>query len=344
VAYLIQFVAGTQELVRASLAGALKGFRVIHADDSSLLFDATTQITTHAQVPFANNAFVVLASTPRRELGRSVRDLAAQANRATFPPVPRNQRGFRVMVHVDGKLTPVDRGGKVALERAISSRIRLPVEARGSGQEYWVIGRKNLKTLLLCARLPKPKRPDRQAGSLSPELAAMLVAAARIRKGETLLDPFGGSGALTEAAIESPAGALLYSDTDLKTYLPGMPRQLKTNRQVKLLDEDAVDLPSVSSRSVDVIVTDPPWGEFAGVGESYADFATRIAGSFDRVLDRDTGRFVVLIARRQSAIFAGALRQRGFAITETIGILVNGHPADVLIGGRQSGKTRQAGH
>ncbi len=333
-AYMIQFVAGTQDLVRASLAATLKGFKVIHQDDSAIVFNTSTRIATHAQIPFANNVFVVLASTPRRELPRSVRELAALAGRTTFPPVPRNTSGFRVMVHVDGKLTPVDRGGKVALERAIAGRTRLPVEPRGSGQEYWVIGRRNLKTLLLCARLPKPKRPERPAGSLSPELAAMLVAAARIERGQTLLDPFGGSGALVEAAIESPAGAILYSDTNLKRHLPDMPRHLKTNRQVKLLDEDATDLPSVSSRSVDVIVTDPPWGEHEKVGEPYDQFAARIAASFDRVLDPATGRFVILIARRRSVTLTKALQARRFVIGETIGILVNGHPADVLIGGR----------
>ena len=36
VSYVIQFVAGTQDLVRASLAASLKGFRVIHHDDSAV--------------------------------------------------------------------------------------------------------------------------------------------------------------------------------------------------------------------------------------------------------------------------------------------------------------------
>ncbi len=332
--YLIQFVAGTQELVTASLESSLRDVRVEHEDDSALLFETATRITSHSQIPFANNIFSVLAATRRRELARSVRELTSLVSRTAFPQVKVARPGFRIMFHIDGALASVDRDVRADLEREIAKRTGLRLEPRGDGREFWVIGRRHLPTLLFCARLPKPKRPDRPKGSLSIELAGMLVAAARPRSGETLLDPFGGSGALIEAALESPAAALIYSDTALESYRTSLPRVVVSNRRVRTLAEDATELTSISDGEIDVIVTDPPWGEFEELVEPYDAFAGRIAASFDRILNRKSGRLVLLVARQRAESFAGALESRGFSIRSRLGVLVNGHPAVVLIGGR----------
>jgi hypothetical protein len=335
IVYFIQFVAGTQGLVHESLARTVQGFDVVYEDESSAMFESRTRISSSAQLPFANNVFIVLARTSRRGVDRSVRQLTTLVSRTLFPPIKGAHVGFRVMFQIDGSLASIDRQLRAALEREISIRTRSRVEARGSCQEYWVVGRKDLGELLLCARLPKAKRPDRAKGSLSYELSEMLVAASQPQARETFLDPFAGSGALVQARLGSPAKSIIYSDVALAEFRSTLPREVKSDRRVRLLDEDATRLSSIGDGQIDVIVTDPPWGEFEKLDIQYSAFAERVATSFDRVLNHRTGRFVILTSRRNAASFTDALTNSGFQIRSTPGILVNGHPATVLIGGRQ---------
>jgi len=332
--YVIQFVAGTQGLVQASLAAKVVGFQRLYEDDSAMLFAAGTRITSSAQLPFAKNVFIVLATTARQGLDRSVRQLTTQIRTTSFPPITGAGAGFRMMFHIDGTLASIDRQLRANLEREIAASTRSRVESRGSCLEYWVIGRKDLGELLLCARLPKAKRPDRAKGALSYELSEMLVAASQPRADDTFLDPFAGSGALVETRLASPAKAIIYSDTALATFRAALPRAVRSDRRVRLLADDAAALSGIDDGDVDVIVTDPPWGEFEQLDIPYAAFVDDVAASFNRVLNRRTGRFVILSSRRNADAFTAALTRSGFTIRSAPGILVNGHPATVLIGGR----------
>ncbi len=333
--HFIQFVAGSQGLVRESLVRTTQEFRVLYEDDSSMMFESATRISSSVQLPYAKNVFIVLGSTQRKGLERSVRQLATLVRKTTFPSICDARPGFRVMFHIDGELASIDRELRTTLEREIALRTRSRVESRGSCHEYWIIGRRDLHELLLCARLPKAKQPDRPKGALSYELSKMLIAASQPRLGETFLDPFAGSGALVHARLGgAPAKSVIYSDTALAKFRSMLPRQVRSDRRVRLLDEDATHLFSVGEGQVDVIVTDPPWGEFEKLDVEYSEFADQIARSFNRVLNRRTGRFVILSSRRNAATFVEALTRSGFKLHSTPGILVNGHPATVLIGGR----------
>ena len=198
------------------------------------------------------------------------------------------------------------------------------------GQEYWVIGRQGLSELLFGARLPKPVRKPTPKGALAYELAAMLVAASQPTPEDRFLDPFGGSGALVLARAELPARSLTYSDLDLEQHRRALTAQLP--KRVRLLAEDALRLPSIPDGTVDVIVTDPPWGEHEDLDRPFPDFARATGASFARTLHPVRGRYVLLINRRNADTMRDALASAGLAPTAEHPILVNGHPATVLIG------------
>jgi hypothetical protein len=82
---------------------------------------------------------------------------------------------------------------------------------------------------------------------------------------------------------------------------------------------------------VDVIVTDPPWGEYDDLGMPYAEFARTMVKSFSRVL-KPTGRFVILTSRKTATIMEREFTKGGFSVNSAHEILVNGHPATVLVG------------
>lgn len=332
--YMIQFIAGTRSIVIEALAQTMQHLKLVHDDDSALVFESSTRIDTSNQLPFANNVFTVIASTPRKGVDQSIRRLVSKVERVEFPRLKGQDRGFRIMAQIDGQLTPIERRLRGELEREIAVFTQSQVQAKGSCREYWIVGRKGFGELMLCFRLPKDGRRQPAKGELAYELSLMLVAASVPDRSDTYLDPFAGNGGLVLARLESPAKSITYSDIALRTHSRTLPRALKSDRRVRLMAEDALSLPSINDGQIDVIVTDPPWGEFAQVAMGYQSFVEGMAKSFDRVLHPAKGRFVILSSRRQSGTITTSLVSRQFKIRATHSILVNGHPASVIVGGR----------
>jgi hypothetical protein len=332
--YFIQYAAGTGDLILDSLPQFVDDIEILYQDDSAMIFDSPSKPASVAAIPFAKNAFVLIASTARGSIDRGVVQLSRILADINMPQLPGRNTAFRVMVHIDGELAPVDQRSKAALERVISAKTRARVEPRGMCQEYWVVGRLDMRELILCARLPKEARPPKAKGAISYELSSMLVAASRPHPQDVYLDPFAGSGSFIQARLGMPARQIFYSDRDLRLFKNNFPPEFNRDRRVKLLSDDALSLPSISDGHIDVIVTDPPWGEHEDIGMSYHKFAVTMANTFDRVLHPIGGRFVVLGSRREEATLEDGLLAASFTIHASHHILVNGHPATVLIGGR----------
>jgi 16S rRNA G966 N2-methylase RsmD len=335
--YLIQFPAGTGDLILDAITSYIGNFKMHYRDDSAMIFDSQAAESKIASIPFAKNSFVVVASTPRRGIDKGVGQLGRIAASAKFPPGSLRDSKFRTMIQIDGGLSAVDRNVKAGLDRSISRRTEQQVEPRGMCQEYWVIGRTDLRELLLCARLPKQKRAAKAKGAVSYELSSMLVAASRPNVRDVFLDPFAGSGSFVLARIENAAHQIWYSDINLQEFERDFPRELYSDRRVEFLDDDALALSSVPDGQVDVIVTDPPWGEYDDTGMPYEVFVHAMAKSFSRVLNQAKGRFVVLTSRKTATLVEREFAKGGFSVNSTHEILVNGHPATVLVGARKPG-------
>jgi 16S rRNA G966 N2-methylase RsmD len=332
--YYIQFPAGTQSLVISALAGLVKDADVTYKDESALILETAKKLENAASLPFASNVFQVLSSTHRGAIPKSIRQVIARLDRINLPKVGPKDPGFRLMVNIDGELVAIDRDIRAELELELTRRTNGKVQSRGSGREYWILGRKHLDTLLFCLRLPKAAPKTQPKGALAPELAALLVLASNPEKGDVFLDPFAGSGAIVEARLKYPYRAVTFSDLKRQVVAPAILRRSKTDRRVRLMQADALDLEDIGEGEVDVIVSDPPWGEFEKLPMPHAEFAAALASSFHRLLDPVAGRFVLLVTRKQADMMVDALKRESFRMHATHRILVNGHPASVIIGSR----------
>jgi tRNA (guanine10-N2)-dimethyltransferase len=132
------------------------------------------------------------------------------------------------------------------------------------------------------------KRPFFYPGSMSPKLARCMVNLTRIKKGQTLLDPFCGTGGiLIEAGI---VGArVIGTDIDYK-MVKGTKKNLEhcgvADYQVFREDARKLELPT----KVDAIVTDPPYGISASTGgEKSEDLYQQSMQSLQGLL-KDNGR------------------------------------------------------
>jgi tRNA (guanine10-N2)-dimethyltransferase len=132
------------------------------------------------------------------------------------------------------------------------------------------------------------KRPFFYPGSMSPKLARCMVNLTRIKKGQTLLDPFCGTGGiLIEAGIVGVR--VIGTDIDYK-MVKGTKENLEhcgvSDYQVFREDARKLELPS----KVDAIVTDPPYGISASTGgEKSEDLYQQSMQSLQGLL-KDDGR------------------------------------------------------
>ncbi|AUB61304.1 MAG: TIGR01177 family methyltransferase [Methanobacterium sp.] len=130
------------------------------------------------------------------------------------------------------------------------------------------------------------KRPFFYPGSMSPKLARGMVNLTRIRMGETLLDPFCGTGGiLIEAGI---IGArVIGTDIDYKMVKGSIENLQHCGiHDYQVFQEDArkLELPS----KVDAIVTDPPYGISASTrGEKSQDLYQQSMQSLQELLKED---------------------------------------------------------
>ncbi len=328
--YYTQFTAGLGDLVAASLSADVGVSGYVFRDDSAAIFESQSPPNTVAALPYLKNVFLVLESARRGAMPSSVDRLIEQVQRGAWLDLVPHGTGFRTMTHVDGQLYGLPGDVRSRLERLVSASTRSQVHSRGSREEYWVVGRRDLPLLLFCYRLSRARAIRAPKGSLAPELTQLLVRASSPSPRDVFLDPFAGMGTILEARLAYPAARLLYSDRGLLELAGRLPHALTSNPRVQLLSDDAASLASVPSGSVSVVVTDPPWGEYEATQAPLADLARDWVGSFDRVLEPRTGRLVLLTSRRSVEHYHEALADTRLSDDGQIDILVNGHPASVL--------------
>ncbi len=142
-------------------------------------------------------------------------------------------------------------------------------------------------------------RPFFHPGVMLPRTARAMVNLSLVHGGESLFDPFCGTGGiLGEAALvgASPVG----SDAD-----PAMIAGCRLNfPSVPLFLADAATLP-LRTGSLDAVVTDLPYGQSSGIlNRSLGDLYPRALGEIHRVLR--PGRRAVVVTHREIAGIGGA--------------------------------------
>lgn len=336
VRYYVQFTAGLGDLAHSSLDEDLGGIHVVYRDDSSLLFDVNRRAEVILGLAYVKNVFIILGEVPRaQDFANSVDLLIRRLKDMSIERQATSKEPFRVMASINGELIGLPGKSKSRIEDFITARTGAKAEPRGSGAEYWLLGRRDFDKLLFGLKLTKAKAKAKRAavpkGMLAPELSELLVRSVKPSEGSVFLDPFAGRGAIVQSRIRFPAKKIVYSDINYQSCRSDFGKELLRSRLVTFLSEDALELPSIAAHSVDEIVTDPPWGEYEELAEPYIEFSRKMMKSFKRVLAPD-GRCLVLVNRRQEDDLADAFSSASMRILAQHRILVNGHPATALMG------------
>jgi tRNA G10 N-methylase Trm11 len=243
----------------------------------------------------------------------------------------RDGESFRVRFSRENVFEKVPRRVAELAEQMIINGSDMVVDRFRPKHEFWFIIRRD-GAGYFCRLLKKRKSDGRlfadelRKGELRPELACLLCIDCEFSNSTVICDPFAGSGAIP-AYIQRHCDYKRIYVSDIDAGLAAELKNTRLGRDSKIVIKraDAANLSHIRDGGVNLIVTDPPWGQFGG----YRDIAglyKRAFAEMARIL-ADSGEIVLLSgapAETASAASAASLR-----VVSKVNILVSGKKACV---------------
>ncbi|MCL2244541.1 MAG: methyltransferase [Treponema sp.] len=274
--------------------------------------------------------------------------LKTQSNSVVYlNPLLNNSKSFntfRVVFSDENKPASVNEKFRLDVERFISRISGLKVNRSLPDTEFWFLFRredekkqmadnvfqeengresKNFSVFMKRLTLHSSREKTLHRGELPPPLAWAMCRLGNLKHSDTVLDPFCGYGSIPETAFKHfHITEFIACDNNGEASGYTAARFKKREKHGLILHKnDFIDLPLLlGEKSVDAIITDPPWGHFK-VNDDI--FPVKMFDVFGKLL-KDGGRAVVLYANENDFLKAVPCC---FELQEKIPILLSGRKA-----------------
>jgi tRNA (guanine6-N2)-methyltransferase len=322
--YFATFVAGTQHIILRQLKKLpFDRLRVTYIDEGLIIFASTFPPERIIDFRFFNNVFILLSEVDATHPGRSLAALSLDVLYKAEVARLMHGRTPRVAVMKEGR--------PVTLEAAhqVEQRIAQAYNSGGSGvAQFWLVVRRTGKSLL-GLRLARPpfKRVKHPAGALRPELVNVMCLLAGVGSKDVVLDPFVGYGSIVDECVQGfhvrqiiavEASSTLAQDLQGR-YPKGLVR-------VEYGSADRLDF--LADRSVNKIVTDPPWGFHGSL--STQELSALYRGSLTEMARVLRPGGVAVLLSGNGELDTLAQKTDGLELIKTHNILVSGKKAMLL--------------
>jgi len=244
-------------------------------------------------------------------------------------------RTFRVVARKSGTHTYRRIDAQRAVEGALRTRLpKLHPVADDADAEFWlsVIGREALVGLRLSTgRMRGHAYPfDSLPASLKPTVARAMVHLSRPRAADIVLDPLCGAGTLLiERALAAEYSALYGGDRDPSAVAVARANARAAGIAIDVQEWDTLAL-TLPEKSVDVVLTNPPFGKKVELhGDPYA-FYGRLVTELQRVL-RPGGRLVLITSQADAFRRSVAALPSPFIVRRRVPVLVRGERATIFV-------------
>ncbi|MDR2517459.1 MAG: methyltransferase [Spirochaetaceae bacterium] len=338
------FAPGLAEAVKEVVLSRLDDARFIKLLDGAVIFETSR---TYDRLGFFcfNNIFAVIDIRERRgglaalETHLGLVHTTGEAGREIITKNSKNIRSFRIVTSLENRPAAVEGAIRSGAERYIARCSGLALDRANRGAEFWFLYRSEgfsvfMKRLTRRASWEKSLRP----GELPPPLAWMLCRLANIGPGDTVLDPFSGSGAIPFQALKHfPPASVIAADISAEAIRRTRKKLAAAApaRRVILCKDVAELAAALGEKSVTKIVSDPPWGFFAETALPLEQFYRNMTAVFSRIL-ADEGAAVLLSARKPE--LEQAAETAGFEITRRFSILLSGKKAGIFLLEKRGGR------
>ena len=259
--YISTFITGFGEVIRRALTISLPGCSIIAVYDGLVYYHYHGNPSNICGISYLNNSFHVI-----RKYQGSMLNFSCMAKDVTRKPLqPLYKRGsFRIRFSRENHFEKVDNQIVSGVERAICRDCGMRVDRLNPQQEFWfIIRRENIG--FFCQLLFKRQSTEKnlEKGELRPEFAFLMAVYAEVSPADVICDPFAGYGAIPMQLVKHfDIQRMLINDLDRMRYTALKRIPYFKDANIQITNEDALVLESIPSQSVDVIVTDPPWGYY----------------------------------------------------------------------------------
>lgn len=249
-------------------------------------------------------------------------------------------RSFRVVARKAGFHAYRRLDAQRAVEHAIGTLLpRTRLVDDDADAEFWltIVG----TTALIGLRLSDATMRGHAApflslpASLKPTVARAMARLTGPAAGDRVLDPLCGAGTLLlERAAISPYDRLLGGDRDIEAVDVARVNAASAGHAVAVEQWDALALP-LASGSVDVVLTNPPFGKRVAIRGEAAAFYRRLLRELRRVLT-DQGRLVLLTSQTEAMQRALHGLTPPLPVRRRLPVLVRGEAATIYVAGGPS--------
>jgi tRNA G10 N-methylase Trm11 len=335
--FFASFIPGLQNFIEEVIKERLTDVKIHKLLDGAVLFETETSYDKLNFFCF-NNIFAVInimehaeKAEPKVMLEKHIRAIikTKEANEV-IANNSKNIRSFRIVVSSENVPASIDENLRTEAEKYISLLSGLKIDRCLPDSEFWFLYRRedmaqglNFSCFMKRLTLRPSWEKTLHKGELPPPLAWTLCRLARPVYSDTVLDPFCGYGSIPDAALKHfhiQKFVACDNDRESASYISARFKKRKSE-DFTFYRNDFSDLPSIiGEKSIDVIITDPPWGHYREINGS--GFYVKMFEIFAKLL-KEGGRVVVLCANDGFAEAASS----GFTLQDSIPILLSGRKA-----------------
>ena len=345
--FLSIFIAGFEDTVLRHIPRELGGAEMIHISGGFAHYKYAGKPEFVARLPFINNSFAVL--TKYQGAGNKFDKLVRDSAKKTFRHIG-EYKSFRVRFSNENQFEKVPKSLMELAESVIIKNCGMYADRMKPKCEFWFIirrdGRGYLGQLLnkrggagpgsgAGTRAGPGSGPgaNLSGGELRPELACLLCLDLEFGKSAVVCDPFAGYGAIPIHIQKYCEYDKIYvSDIDARLVARLKRGALGRGAGVVISCADAARLNHIDDASVDLIVTDPPWG-FVGEYSDIVDLYRRAFAEMRRII-KAGGKIALLTGR--PAETTDAARRNALSVLSRVNVLVNGKKASVFTLGKKA--------
>ena len=323
--FISSFITGFQHVVEKNLPQILAGVKILHVFDGLIHYQYAGDSHNLDKIIYFNNTFFVLKTMKGKGLNFPSLVGAVSSEKKYYLI---NKGTFRVRFQNENQFVKVDKNISKKAEETVLHNSKLHLDRLSPTTEIWYSIRR--EGFAFCGQLISKREfteKNLNKGELRPEIAYLICCYADLNQDDVVAEPFCGYGSIPVQLIKKFRFQKLFaSDIDKdKISINMQKKQLKDNPQIELSVNDAFVLPQIIDRSVDVVITDPPWGYFEQI-DDIGEFYKKMFTSFKRIL-KENGRMIIL-SPRNDEIEKAAL-EMNVQILSSLHTLVNGKKASL---------------
>lgn len=311
--YAINFAPGFEELV----VGLLKktGAKIKLNEEGFALAEFSKRVAP-AELGFAKSIIGVFSQS----------DDIAGLN-LTLPNGFVAPEGYRFSIRSfeGNRPSKLDAETRVEVIREVSLKTKLKYSAFEPDVDF-IISKRKSGLCFFGMKLPVEKIKA-EKGELHLDVVSLFCALGDIRKGSKVLDAFAGHGGVSSNVLsnfEPLSVVMVEKDSRLVNSLK--PR-FKGDKRARVAASDVVNYLKSTEGHFDLIIADPPWGEFedyvGDLGKLYTEFL-RVA----KIRIEPEGKIVMLSSKKEELELAAL--ESGMTVEARLNVLISGKKVLVL--------------